>query len=95
MMRSTRPHPPSSRAAASAGQARDDDAEEGDDGVDDCSAGSTDGGDDGHEAVAYGAEYGLDLDAMLARVEGREEGVKRTQDTTAPILIVVESSGYE
>jgi hypothetical protein len=50
--------PPASLAA---GQARDDDAEEGDDGVDDGLASGGDGVNNRHDAVADGAEDGLDL----------------------------------
>ena len=48
-------------AALAAGQARDDDAEEGDDGVDDGLACGGDGVNNGHDAVADCAEDGLDL----------------------------------
>jgi hypothetical protein len=43
---------PSAAAATSTGEAADDDAEEGDNGVDDCLKTSSDGVDDGHDAVA-------------------------------------------
>ena len=56
-----RPHAAAPAAAPAARQARDDDVEEGDDGVDDGCAGGADGVHDGHEAVADGAEDGLDL----------------------------------
>jgi len=51
---------PLSAATASAGEAADDDAEEGDDGVDDCLKTSSDGVDNGHDAVSDGAEDRLD-----------------------------------
>lgn len=64
-----------SATTLAAGQAGDDDAEEGDDGVDDGVAGGSYGADDGHDAVAYRAEDGLDLECMLARVKSaRVEG---------------------
>jgi len=47
-----------SRTAAR--QARDDDAEERNNGIDDCSAGGSDGANDRHDGVAYRAEDGLD-----------------------------------
>lgn len=53
---STSMRSPSSAAATTTGQAADDDAEEGDDGVDDCLKTSSDGIDNGHDAVSYGAE---------------------------------------
>jgi hypothetical protein len=62
----SRLHTPPARPSAAACQAGDDDVEEGDNGVDNGSAGSADGVDDGHEAVAYGAEDGLNLSAALA-----------------------------
>ncbi|KAM9882151.1 hypothetical protein VDGL01_03675 [Verticillium dahliae] len=52
--------------AAAAGEARDDDVEEGDDAADDGVEDVADAGDDGCEAVSDGAEDGLDL--------GRKEG---------------------
>ena len=52
---------PSAAAAASAGQAGDDDAEQGDDGVDDGLQSGGNGVNDGHDAVADRAEDGLDL----------------------------------
>ena len=51
--------PPSAAAATAASQAADDDAEEGDDGVDDCLKTSSDGVDNGHDAVADGAELAV------------------------------------
>jgi hypothetical protein len=62
----SRPHTPPARAATAAGQAGDDDVEECDNGVDNGSAGGADGMHDGHEAVAYRAEDGLNLKVMLA-----------------------------
>ena len=50
-----------SAAAASAGQAGDDDAEQGDDGVDDGLQSGGNGVNDGQDAVADRAEDGLDL----------------------------------
>ena len=55
---------PLSAATASAGEAADDDAEEGDDGVDDCLKTSSDGVDNGHDAVSDGAE----LESVLGTV---------------------------
>jgi len=55
----TRLHAASTTSSASAGQARNDDVEEGDDGVDDSGADGADGVDDGHEAVADRAEDGF------------------------------------
>jgi hypothetical protein len=54
----------SAAAAASAGQAADDDAEEGDNGVDDCLKTSSDGVDDGHDAVADRSEL---LNVLVGR----------------------------
>jgi hypothetical protein len=51
--------PPASAAAA--GQARDDDVEQGDDGVDDGLQSGGNGVNNGHDAVADRAEDGLDL----------------------------------
>jgi len=59
--------PPS--ATASAGEAADDDAEEGDYGVDDGLETSSDGVDNGHDAVADCPEDGLD-----ARYYGTHDG---------------------
>lgn len=47
---------PLATAATSAGEAADDDAEEGDDGVDDCLKTSSDGINNGHDAVSDSAE---------------------------------------
>jgi hypothetical protein len=52
--------PSPAAAATTAGQAADDDAEEGDDGVDDRLKTSSDGVDNGHDAVSDGAENRLD-----------------------------------
>lgn len=49
-------------AEALAGEAGDDDVEEGDDAVDDGHYYGTDGMDNGHDAVADGAEEGLHLE---------------------------------
>lgn len=54
-------HASSTRAAAAAGEAADDDVEEGDDGVDDGFADRGDGVNNRHDAVANGPEDGLDL----------------------------------
>lgn len=56
-------------AAAAARQARDDDVEEGDDGVDDGFAGGRDGVHDRHDAVADGAE-----DTLNAGYDGTHDG---------------------
>ena len=53
--------PSPSTTATTAGEAADDDAEEGDDGVDDRLKTSSDGVDNGHDAVSDGAEEVLDL----------------------------------
>jgi len=80
---------PLSAAAASAGEAADDDAEEGDDGVDDCLKTSSDGVDNGHDAVSDGAE----LESVLGTVcIGRQVRIRTTdlmQETTAPIIAVL------
>jgi hypothetical protein len=52
---------PAPASSAAAGQARDDDAEEGDDGVDDGLQSGGNGVNNGHDAVADRAEDGLDL----------------------------------
>lgn len=54
-------HTATPRAAAAAGEARDDDVEEGDNGVDDGLEAGGNGVDNGHDAVADCAEDGLDL----------------------------------
>ena len=59
-------HAAASAAAASARQARDDDAEQRDDGVDDGLESGGNGVDDCHDAVADRAEDGLDLVAVSA-----------------------------
>lgn len=64
-MMGTSLHASAPRAAAAARQARDDDVEEGDDGVDNGRAGGADGVHDGHEAVADGAEDTLNLFVRL------------------------------
>lgn len=85
----SRLHTPPAPTATAACQAGDDDAEEGDDGVDNGSAGGADGVDDGHEAVAYRAEDTLDLEALLARCSFEKAKLRqRTQDTTAPMMTV-------
>lgn len=61
---STRVSGPLSAAAASAGQAGDDDAKEGDDGVDDGLQSGGNGVNNGHDAIADRAEDGLDLVAV-------------------------------
>jgi len=60
-------------AALAAGEARDDDAEERDDGVDDGLACGGDGVNNGHDAVADCAEHGLDLLGVLEGLRVREE----------------------
>lgn len=55
---------PSSATATSAGQARDDDAEQRDDGIDDGLQSGGNGVNNGHDAVADRAEDGLDLKAV-------------------------------
>lgn len=54
-------HAAATRTTPAAGQAADDDVEEGDNAVDDGSAGGADGVDNGHEHIADGAEDGFDL----------------------------------
>lgn len=56
-----------SPAATAAGQARDDDVEEGDDAVDD-------GGEDGADAVDYGHQHGADGLAETAQLWGLSVG---------------------
>lgn len=56
--------------AGAAGQEGDEDAEEGDDAVDDGVEDSTDAGDDGHDGVSDGAEEASDLKGVLAEGPG-------------------------
>lgn len=80
-------------AAASAGQAADDDVEEGDDAADDGLEDGADAVDDGHEDGADRSEDGFDLCGlsvgMLGRIGEDARGGRRTQETTAPMLTVV------
>lgn len=71
-MVSARLHAATTGATTAAGEAADDDVEEGDNSVDDCGAGSADGVDDGHEHIADGAEDGLDLYMGVRDVCGGE-----------------------
>lgn len=74
-VRSPRLHAPATRAAAATGQARDDDVEEGDDGVDDGLEACGNGVDNRHDAVADCPEDGLDLCEWLGgRLRGRAVG---------------------
>ena len=57
----------SSASRAVAGQAGDDDVEEGDDAINDGGQDSTDSVDDGHEAAADGAEEIFDLERTVNR----------------------------
>ena len=59
--------PSPAAAATTAGQAADDDAEEGDDGVDDRLKTSSDGVDNGHDAVVLVCVFVM----LLVRVGGR------------------------
>jgi hypothetical protein len=86
---STRVSGPLSAAAASAGQAGDDDAKEGDDGVDDGLQSGGNGVNDGHDAVADRAEDGLDLRTVSQCTGSNCLGSERTQETTAPMFAVV------
>lgn len=65
--------PSPAAAATAAGQAADDDAEEGDDGVDDRLKTSSDGVDNGHDAVSDGAEL---LGLLATRLHGKEAKAK-------------------
>lgn len=60
-MRGSSLHASSTRATAAAGEAADNDVEEGDDGVDDGFETRGDGINNRHDAVADGPEDGLDL----------------------------------
>ena len=53
----------SSAASLAAGQAGDDDVEQGDNAVDDSHTHGADGVDDGHQDISDRAEDGLDLEA--------------------------------
>ena len=66
----SRLHAATTGASASAGQAADDDVEEGDNGVDDGLKDSGNGVNDGHDAVADGAEDRLDAGYNGAHVCG-------------------------
>lgn len=65
---------PSPGASLSAGKARDDDVEEGDDAVDDGCADGADGVHDGHEHIAYRAKDGLNLNMLVRRYESSKGG---------------------
>lgn len=86
--------PSPATAATTAGQAADDDAEEGDDGVDDRLKTSSDGVDNGHDAVSDGAELlgscqQLVHMASRQRRKGYIHTIDLMQDTTAPIVAVL------
>ena len=87
-------------STATAGEAGDDDIEEGDDAVDDGGQHSPDAVDDGHQAVADSAEDGFELEfeevsgwiswvSVCGSWFGASVG-ELTQDTTAPILTKLE-----
>ncbi len=68
-----RSHPGATLAGAAAGEAGDDDVEDGDDAVDDGVEDAADGVDNGHEAVADGLEEGFHLrwESRLVRCRQR------------------------
>jgi hypothetical protein len=73
-------HAPPARASTSAGQAADDDVEEGNNGIDNGLEDSGNGVNNGHDAVADGPEDGLDLYSLLVTMsweKGRLVNVRR------------------
>ena len=75
----SRAHASATAAATAAGQARDDDAEQGDDGVDDGRAGGANGANDRHDGITDRAEDGLNLERegtlvtlLVKGIEGRD-----------------------
>jgi hypothetical protein len=83
-------------ATVAAGDAGDDDVEDGDDAVDDGSQHGANAIDNSHQAVADGAEDGFELEFeevsgwTLQVYVGVSFGEELTQETTAPILTELE-----
>ena len=77
---------PTTMATATAGQAADDDVEEGDDSVEDGLEDGGDGVDDAGETAANCCEERFDLWGRLECVIHARWSRKLTQETTAPIV---------
>lgn len=77
---------PTATAAASAGEAGDDDAEQRDDGVDDGLQSSGNGVNNCHDAVANRAEDGLDLQTVSQCTETNALGVNIRKKLRRPWL---------
>jgi hypothetical protein len=75
-------------STSTAGEARDDDVEDGDDSVDDSLENGTDSVDDSHQGSADGAEHRGDLEFWLVTDIVQSRARRLTQDTTAPIVFV-------
>jgi len=65
--------PSRARASATAGQAADDDVEDGQNAVDDGIENGGDGVHDGHESATDGLEDGFDLPMVSARIEEQRQ----------------------